>query len=164
MIDIYINSQNILRGMSGPYRPRGRTARPEASSRKGQFYDSPIEPVYKTTLGELTVLDFKRKLNTLDLETKFSAVKEKPSCMRFSRKSCACGGKIHMNGDGRAVCTNPQCSTVFNDGGNIEGMLKVTNHYSDGRTVEVVNARRDRETVSEDHPWLTKHFMKRISH
>jgi len=146
------------------HRPQGRKARAEPSSRKGQFYDSPIEPVYKTTLGELTVLDFRKKLNTLDSETKFSTVKEKPSCMRFSRKSCACGGKIQIHGDGRAVCTNPNCSTVFNDGGNIEGMLKVTNHYSDGRAIVVVNERRERETISEDHPWLTKHFMKRISH
>ncbi len=139
-------------------------ARPEASSRKGQYYDSPIEKVYKTTLGELTILDFRQKLNNLDSETKFSTVKEKPSCMRFSRKSCTCGWEIQTRRDGRAVCNNPNCSTVFNDGGNIEGMLKVTNHFSDGRTIEVVNERRERETVSEDHPWLTKHFMKRISH
>lgn len=123
------------------HRPQGRMARPEASSRKGQFYDSPIEPVYNTTLGELSVLDFKKKLNTLDSETKFSSVKETPSCMRFSRKSCACGGKIQTHGDGRAVCNNPQCSTVFNDGGNTtdehgKSLLKVTIHYSDGRITE----------------------------
>lgn len=124
--------------MPNPYRLHGRKARAEPSSRKGQFYDSPIEPVYKTTIGELTAIDFKKKLHTLDSETKFSTVKEKPSCMRFSRKSCACGGQIRTHGDGRAVCSNPSCSTVFNDGGNIEGFLKVTNHYSDGRIAEII--------------------------
>lgn len=129
-------------------------ARPEASSGKGQYYDSPIEPVYKTTVGELTVLDFKKKLSTLDSETKFSTVKEKPSCMRFSRKSCSCGGQIYIHGDGRAFCNNPDCSTVFNDGGNIldedgNPLLRVTNRYSDGRITEAPPPRK--RTKSDMH-------------
>lgn len=125
------------------HRPQGRKARAEPSSRMGQFYDSPIERVFSTSLGELTLSDFKRRLDSFNPEARFNVVKgKKPLCMRFSRKSCACGGHIQIHGDGRAVCTNPQCSTVFNDGGNIDGFLKVTNHYSDGRNTDAPPPRK----------------------
>jgi hypothetical protein len=123
------------------------------SSRAGSFYDSPIEPVFHTSIGELTPTEFKAKLEAFDPETRFDTAKKgTPSCMRFSRKSCVCGGKIKILNDGRAVCA--ECNTVFNDGGSTmaedgNSLLKVTHRYSDGR-VTVAPPRRKR-TKSDMH-------------
>jgi hypothetical protein len=120
------------------HRPQGRKARAEPSSRMGQFYDSEIEPIFDTTFGKLTKRGFMSKLNKCDSKTKFSTVLIKLTDSKFSRKSCVCGGKIQILGDGRAVCNNPHCSTIFNDGGNTEGMLKITENYDSGKKEEFV--------------------------
>jgi hypothetical protein len=123
------------------------------SSRAGSFYDSQIEPVFHTSIGELTPTEFKAKLEALNPETRFDTVKKgTPSCMRFSRKSCACGDKIKLLPDGRAVCRG--CNTVFNDGGsttdeNGNSLLIVTNRYSDGRITEAPPPRK--RTKSDMH-------------
>lgn len=119
-------------------RPHGRKARAEPSSRMGQFYDSNVEAVFDTTLGELTKRGFMSKLNKCDSKTRFSTVLINLADSKFSRKSCVCGGEIHIIRDGRAVCNNPHCSTVFNDGGNTEGMLKITEQYDSGKKEEYV--------------------------
>jgi hypothetical protein len=109
-------------------------ARAEASSREAQIYDSQIEPVFRGPLGDLTARDFKTLYNHSDPSSRFDLDPGRPQCMKFSRKSCACGGKIQIRSDGRAVCRN--CNIVFNDGGNIEGCLVITDHYSDRRPTE----------------------------
>ena len=120
------------------HRPQGRKARADPSSRKGQFYDSEIEHVFDTSFGEITKRDFMSKLSKCDPKTRFSTVLINLTDSKFSRKSCVCGGKIQILGDGRAVCNNPHCSTVFNDGGNTEGMLKITDQYDSGKMDEFV--------------------------
>jgi hypothetical protein len=116
------------------HRPQGRTARPEASSRKGQFYDSDINAVFHTDLGDLTARDYRAKLNRMESTERFSMVRQNDLVDSvFSRRSCVCGGKVNILSDGKAVCGNPSCSTVFNDGGNIEGMVQVTDIYDSGK-------------------------------
>jgi hypothetical protein len=116
-------------------RLHGRKARAEPSSRKGQYYDSPIEPVFSTSLGNLTECDYRAKLDRMDPVKRFSMVRNNDLVdSKFSRKSCVCGGKIKIQSDGKAICNNPHCSTVFNDGGNTEGMIQVTDHYDSGKT------------------------------
>jgi hypothetical protein len=83
----------------------------------------------------MALSEFRSKFNNSDSETRFSMVKLYYDGSRFSRKSCVCGGKIEICRDGRAVCE--LCNTVFNDGGNTEGLIKVTNHYSDGTKEEL---------------------------
>jgi len=135
---MYIFTLTDIYGAMPNHRPQGRTARPEASSRKGQFYDSEIEQVFDTSFGELTKRHFMSKLNQCDPKTRFSTVIIDLADSKFSRKSCVCGGQIQILRDGRAVCDNPHCSTVFNDGGNTEGMLKITDKYDSGKIVEVI--------------------------
>jgi len=107
-----------------------------SSSKVGQSYDSEIEGVYEGSLGELTDREFKAKFSNSDHSTRFAMDKGIPKCMRFRRTSCACGGKILIESDGKAVCD--LCKTIFNDGGNVEGLRKVTSIYSDGRKEEAV--------------------------
>lgn len=104
----------------------------------GQFYDSEIEPIFDTSFGELTKRRFLSKLSKCDSKTQFTTVLIGLKGSKFSRKSCVCGGEILVQGDGRAVCTNPHCSTVFNDGGNTDGMLKITDYYDSGKKEERV--------------------------
>ena len=112
-------------------------ARAEASNREAQIYDSQIEPVFRGPLGDLTARDFKELYNNSDPSTRFDLDHGRPLCMKFSRKSCRCGGEIKIHSDGRAVCR--KCSTIFNDGGNIEGCLVITDHYSDRRITKPRN-------------------------
>lgn len=110
---------------------QGRPARAERSSRAKQFYDSEIEPVFDSDLGELTAREFKSKFSNSPKSVQFYSSKGNPKTTRFGRKSCACGGPIQYHADGRAVCGH--CNTVFNDGGNIDGLLKITYKYDDKR-------------------------------
>jgi hypothetical protein len=147
------------------HRPQGRMARAEPSSRKGQYYDSNIEAVFHTDLGDITAREYRAKLDRKDSVERFSFVRKNNLVdSKFSRKSCTCGGKINIQADGKAICNNSSCSTVFNDGGNIEGMIQVNEKYDSGRIEVRTNKRQEREALLPNRRWVTKHFMKRSSY
>jgi len=68
-----------------------------------------------------------------DPKERFSMYLGKPLKSVYSQRSCACGGMIKQLNDGKAVCSNPHCSVVFNDGGNTEGLVLIEKIYSDGK-------------------------------
>jgi hypothetical protein len=140
------------------HRLQGRTARPEASSRKGRFWDTEIEPVFEGPNGNFTAKDFYSQFGNASKLNRGEA-----KATRFGRRSCACGGKIDIHADGKAICNNPHCSTVFNDGGNTEGMIQVTDIYDSGKKEVLVLERRERDTLLPTQKWVTKHFLKRSS-
>jgi hypothetical protein len=87
---------------------------------------------------------FVRKQRIADPKQQFSMYLGPTKGSRFARRTCSCGGRIAFFPDGRAICSNPKCSTVFNDGGQLiagdnkdlglgSGKVNVTYYYSDGR-------------------------------
>jgi hypothetical protein len=113
---------------------QGRTAHATRSARQDCFWDADIAALHDTSEGIMTRQEYLiRKQRIADPKQQFSMYLGPTKGSRFARRACSCGGRIAVWPDGRAVCDNPKCSTVFNDGGNTEGFVQVTYHYSDGR-------------------------------
>jgi hypothetical protein len=64
----------------------------------------------------------------------------------YTRRACSCGGEIEFDKD-KAVCKN--CSTVFNDGGNTDGMVISTKVFFDGHheSAPPPRPRRDKTAI-----------------
>ena len=101
---------------------------------------------------------FRSKFNNSSPESRFSMVKLKLYGSRFSRKSCICGGKIEIKGDGRACCN--LCNVVFNDGGNTDGLVKVTHFNSDGTKEEIIPRAPPPKNHSKDSMRGMHKFLK----
>lgn len=115
-------------------RTPGRSAHSTRSARNSCRWDSEIEPLFDTSEGVMTRKQYLARKQRADPKAQFSMYLGPPKDMRYSRRTCACGGEIKFTPDGlKAVCSNPRCSTVFNDGGNTEGMVLTTHIYPDGR-------------------------------
>ncbi len=134
----------------------GRFAHEGRSANMSRFYDTQVEPIFETTEGKMPLSEFRERFNNSDSKTQFSMAKIKQDGSLFSRKSCVCGGHITIQSDDKAVCD--RCKTVFNDGGNIEGLLIVTRHYSDGRPNEVVMPKI--KPPPNKKTWLPNDFWK----
>lgn len=139
---------------------QGRPGRVGRSSNVGRFWDSQVEPIFETTEGKIPLSVFRERFNTSNPKTRFSMVKIKQDGSLFSRKSCICGGNITIQSDGKAVCDH--CKTVFNDGGNTDGMLVITRHYSDGRSNDVVMPKT--KPPPKEEKWLPNSLWKAIRH
>lgn len=126
----------------------GRTAHSTRSARQDSSWDSDIAALHDTSEGVMTRREYlAKKQRTADPKRQFSMYLGPKRGSRFSRQTCSCGGRIAVWPDGRAVCNNPKCSTVFNDGGQLSdnedgglgsGNIATTYHYSDGSKKEVM--------------------------
>lgn len=122
--------------------PTGRAARATRSSRSGSRWDGEIEPVYSGINGDedLTPRQIMQKKQRLDPVRRFDFCEGHPKCMVYTIRSCVCGGEIHFLPDNRAVCN--KCQTVFNDGGNTDGLVIATSIFSDGRKETTISNRQ----------------------
>ena len=111
---------------------RGRTARITRSSRQDSNWDSEPEAIYSTSQGAMTRRQYLAARQRSDVKSQFSMYLGEAKDTVYSRRDCTCGGRILYLPDGKAVCQNPHCSTVFNDGGNTEGLVQVTRIFGDG--------------------------------
>jgi hypothetical protein len=113
---------------------RGRSAHSTRSSRQGASWDSTHQAVYDTPKGRIT------KTQYFNIRQRTAEGKGVPSKLAlgdkvdtvYTHRECICGGVIQHLPDEKAVCSNPHCSTVFNDGGNTEGMVRATLIFGDG--------------------------------
>ena len=100
------------------------TEAPSCSGQPGRSWDGEIEPVYSTSVGVMTKAQYLgRKQRVRDPAIRFDMFLGDPVDCAYPRRSCLCGGKIEMI-RGKAVCQNPHCSTIFNDGGNTTQILE----------------------------------------
>lgn len=116
---------------------RGRAAHVGRSSRQNSAWDTPIEAIYETVQGNVTKSQYLAARQRASTKERFSMVLGNLTDSVFTRRSCSCGGDIRYGKDGKAVCTNPSCSTIFNDGGNTDGLIKVTKFYSHSNRTDI---------------------------
>ena len=136
---------------------RGRTARITRSSRQDSNWDSEPEVIYSTSQGAMTRRQYLAARQRSDVKSQFSMYLGEAKDTVYSRRDCTCGGRILYLPDGKAVCQNPHCSTVFNDGGNTEdeegnSLVRVTRIFGDGH--------QEAAPPPEKHKWLPKSFMR----
>jgi hypothetical protein len=94
--------------MKDIWKPRGRRARAEQSSRAGSFWDSEITPIY--------VGPDKREYTAIQMYKRFGSskmAKSEPIKTIFTRRK-HCGQNLEMDHRGFAFC--PSCSKIFNAG------------------------------------------------
>lgn len=118
----------------------GRAAHVTRSHRQDCLYDTEIEALYNSSEGKISRREYLSRRQKADIKAQFSMYLGDPVDSRFSRRTCACGSNIKFLPDGKAVCSNSHCSTVFNDGGNTfddeeRSLIKFTHIYADGKQV-----------------------------
>ena len=142
------------------FKPRGRVAHEGHKSKVGMSWDTEILPVFKSSIGDVTIPEFRSKFQKAPKDEQFSMYIGEPLTSRYGRKTCACGGKINLKGDGFAVCS--LCDTIFNGGGNTDNLLITTYKYDDGRPDVVVMPSTKPPPIKGG--WLPNSFWKAAKH